>query len=200
MSGVSLARAPTHFTLPCSGHGYRGASEDGPDPLAGLSGSEAENSMLGGEHASSGDEDLVLWALTWGHPEVGGNPEGACPSCQQDSLVAGLQDDGHAQIHASVRGQLGSQRRGLLVQGREGAEGGSLAGGSHVGSGFSSGAPARPRPHLQPTPALPPPPQLFLVPLSPLSPAEPPTWSGSLAVAPGKGSAERSSCPRRRPQ
>lgn len=71
---------------------------------------------------------------TWGYPEVGGNSEGVCPSGQQDRLVAGLQNDGHTQIHASIRGQLGPRRPGLpLVQGRKRAERGSLAGGSRLG-------------------------------------------------------------------
>lgn len=49
---------------------------------------------------------LVLRVLTWGYPEVGRNAEGAGPSGQQDSLVAGLQNDGHTQIHTPIRGQL----------------------------------------------------------------------------------------------
>lgn len=76
---------------------------------------------------------LDLRVLTWGYPEVGGYSEGACPSGQQDSLVAGLQDDCHTQIHTSILGQLGSRRLGLLVHGRKRAERGSLAGGSPLG-------------------------------------------------------------------
>lgn len=76
---------------------------------------------------------LVFRALTWGYPEVRGNAEGACPSGQQDSLVAGLQKDSHTQIHTSIRGQLGPMRPGLMIQGRKRAESGALAGGSHSG-------------------------------------------------------------------
>lgn len=72
----------------------------------------------------------VFRELTWRHPEVRGDAQGACPSSQQDGLVAGLQNDGHTQVHTPTGGQLGSRRPGLLVQGRERAERRPLVGGS----------------------------------------------------------------------
>lgn len=169
---------------------------------------------------------FVFRALTWGYPEVGGHSEGACPSGQQDSLVAGLQNDGHTQIHASIRGQLSPHWAGLLAQGRKRAERGSLAGGSRWvkasevgrglekrgdtarreggasegGRGFQNWETPCDREGVGSGRWAPPAPRPYLRPFPRPAAALLLTWSGSLAEAPGNGLAERRSCPRCRPQ
>lgn len=73
------------------------------------------------------------WVLTWRDPQVGGNAESACPSGQQYSLITGLKNDCHTQIHASICERLCPGDLRLLVQSRKRAEKGSLARGVWTG-------------------------------------------------------------------
>lgn len=70
---------------------------------------------------------------TWRDPDVGGNAESACPPGQQDSLVTGLKNDCHTQIHTSICEQLGPGDPRLLGQSSKRAERRSLTRGDGPG-------------------------------------------------------------------
>lgn len=190
MSGVSLAGPHSLYTA-LRWARVQGSPRGWAGPPSGPSGSEAGNSMLGGGHVSPGDGTSSSGRSPGGTQRLGETRR--VRVLRVNKTVRSLDCRTTTTPRSTLRfaGSSAPGGVGCWSRAAKGQKAGRWPEGATWVQVSAAGRPARPRPHRQPRPPSPPP-----LP----GPAEPPTWSGSLAVAPGKGSAERSSCPRRRPQ